>query len=109
MTASNIQTTNSSVSASATVSTAAKDIDHADFGFTAAQLKKAERAFITAIGAAVRYRWDGTDPTQTLGHMLPEDASPPMEVLGNTNIINLSFIRDTGAATDATVLITLEV
>ncbi|NLH79047.1 MAG: hypothetical protein GX465_18665 [Acidobacteria bacterium] len=100
--------TEDAVSGSAVVSTAAKGIDHADFGFTADQLASAQRAYVTSIGAAVRYMFDGTDPTAALGHLLPQDASPPLEVCENRDLNNLIFIRDTGAVQDATVLITLE-
>lgn len=101
------QTTLGRVGNSATVSTAAVTLED-DFGFTAAELAAADRALITSIGAAVRYRHDGVAPEAALGHYLPEDASPPLEVLGNANILGMQFIRDTGAVVDATVLITLE-
>ena len=101
------QTTLGRISRSGTVSTAAVALED-DFGFTEAQLAAADRALITSIAAAVRYRHDGDAPEATLGHYLPEDASPPLEVLGNANIRALHFILDAGAAMDATVFVTLE-
>lgn len=103
----NVMTTIGNAGASETVSTTVLTLVD-DFGFTAAQLAKAERALITSTKAAVRYRHDGTPPTSELGHLLPQDATPPLEVLGNVNIRQLEFVRDSGAATDAIVLITLE-
>ncbi len=102
------QDTEDAVSGSALVSTTPKGIDDADFGFTPAQLAAARRAYVTSIGAAVRYMFDGTEPTAALGHLLPQDASPPLEAYENRTLNNLIFIRDTGAVADATVLITLE-
>ena len=104
---SNIITTTGAVGASTTVSTVGKTLA-ADFGFTATQLAKAERALITSTKAAVRYRHDGTAPTDELGHLLPQDASPPLEVIGNANIRAMQFIRDSAETDDAIVLVSLE-
>ncbi|OQA15573.1 MAG: hypothetical protein BWY63_02902 [Chloroflexi bacterium ADurb.Bin360] len=79
-----------------------------DFGFTATQLVNAERALITATKAAVRYRYDGVAPTTEVGHLLPMDAAPPLEVLGNVNLKAMQFILDAGAAVESIVLVTLE-
>ena len=103
----NIMTTWGTVGANATVSTTVVTLVDG-FGFTAAQLAKAERALITSTKAAVRYRHDGTAPTNELGHLLPQDASPPLEVLGNLNIRQFQCIRDSAEVDDAVVLITLE-
>jgi len=94
------------VSASVTVSSAVVPLS--SFGFTATQLAQAKHALITSTKAAVRYMYDGTAPTSELGHILPMDASPPLDVIGMENVANLQFILDSGAATDAIVLITLE-
>jgi len=103
----NIMTTWGTVGANATVSTVVLALAD-DFGFTEAQLAKAERALITSTKAAVRYRHDGTAPTDELGHLLPQDATPPLEVLGNLNIRQFQCVRDSGAVVDAEVLISLE-
>lgn len=93
--------------ASATVSTVVLTLAD-DFGFTEAQLARAKRAFITSTKAAVRYMYDGTAPTAELGHLLPQDATPPLDVLGMDNIAAMQFVLDDAAAADAIVLITLE-
>lgn len=103
----NIMTTWGTVGANATVSTTVVTLAD-DFGFTDAHLAKAERALITSTKAAVRYRHDGTAPTDELGHLLPQDATPPLEVLGNLNIRQFQCVLDSAAATDAIVLISLE-
>ena len=103
----NIMTTTGAVGASATVSTVVLTLVD-DFGFTAAHLAKAERALITSTKAAVRYRHDGTAPTDELGHLLPQDATPPLEVLGHINIRQFQCVLDSGAVVDAVVLISLE-
>lgn len=103
----NIMTTWGTVGANATISTTVVTLADG-FGFTAAQLAKAERALITSTKAAIRYRYDGTAPTSELGHLLPQDATPPLEVLGNVNIRQFQCVRDSGAVADAEVLISLE-
>lgn len=101
------QTTIGRVGGNAVVSTVVQTLED-DFGFTEAQLAAAERALITSTKAAVRYRHDGAAPTNELGHLLPMDATPPLEVLGNANIRAMQFVRDAGAYEDAIVLISLE-
>jgi hypothetical protein len=77
-----------------------------DFGFTAAEVANATRAWISASDADVRVTWDGsTDPSSTVGHLLVKDAAP-VELFGNANIANLRLIRAAGS--DALVTITLE-
>lgn len=92
---------------SATVSSSAKAITHDDFGFTAAQLAESKRAVISCHGDAMHYRYDGGNPTATVGHM-SDDATmnAPQVIVGNTNINNLIFIRED--TTDVVVSITLE-
>mgnify|MGYP003656647526 CR=1 FL=1 len=51
-------------------------------------------------GYAVRVRWDGTDPTSTVGHYLPAIAGYTWDV---DQFNAAKFIRDTAAAGDATV------
>lgn len=77
-----------------------------DFGFTAAQLADATRAFISCATAAIRTTWDGTtDPSVTVGHLFVQDGAP-VELVGVENITNLRMIRAAGA--DAVVTISLE-
>lgn len=89
---------------SATISTAAKAITHGDFGFTQANLDNAHRARISCDAEQIRYTYDGTTPTATLGH--PVKAEETVVVEGNDNINNLQFIRSEAA--DAEVTVTLE-
>ena len=51
-------------------------------------------------GYAVRVRWDGTDPTATVGHYLPASSGYTWDV---DQFNAAKFIRDTAAAGDATV------
>lgn len=99
-----IQTTKAFRMKSATISNAAKAISHADFAWTAGDLVQADRAILTARTAGVMYTYDGTDPTTTLGHLLPRDGT--VEILGTANVQALKFIREAGA--DATLTVTLE-
>jgi hypothetical protein len=87
----------------ATITNAAKAIDHADFGFTDAELEAADYAVITAFAASVVVTTDATTPTATLGTFI--GVEDPVTVSGNQNINNLQFIR--AGSTDATVSISL--
>jgi hypothetical protein len=90
---------------SSTVSDTALAISHANFGFSAGDLAAAERALITVIDDAVRWRKDGlVVPTASLGHYQAKDARP-LVISGQPDITNLTFIRVT---TDAVVFIELE-
>lgn len=75
-----------------------------DLGFTDAELSEADIAFITVDGADVRFTYDGTTPTGSVGHLLSN--SDKWIVMGNDNIRNLQFIR--ADSTDAYVAVTLE-
>jgi hypothetical protein len=80
------------------------DIGGAGSGFSTADLGIADRVRITCTGNAVRYRYDGSAPTASVGHNLAVDGQAIIE--GNENINNLQFIRATGS--DGAVSITLE-
>lgn len=97
-----IHTTHAVDFGQATVSNAAKTLA-ADFGLDADLLAQADRARISAATDAVRYRYDGSAPTATVGHVLA--ANGTIEVIGNANIKALQFIRVTN---DAVVSVTLE-
>jgi len=91
---------------SATISTTAKAISHADFGFSATELATARRAVISCHNGGVHFRYDGGAPTGDVGHMLAENAAPEV-VIGTDNLGNLQFIKDTGG-NDAVLSCTLE-
>lgn len=74
-----------------------------DFGFTDAQLKKADYALISVDGSTARFRYDGTAPTASVGQYVANGAS--LEIRGQQNIERLQFIATTGTAY---VAITLE-
>ena len=86
---------------SITVSTAAIGFT---FGTFFTSTKHARRALVTVEDAQIRYRYDGTDPTSSEGHILN-----PMDVLtltGLTNIRNFKAIRK--GTTDAKLRVTFE-
>jgi len=64
----------------------------------------AERALVSVETAQIRYQYDGTDPTSSVGHVAePGDL---IELDGNQNIRNFAAIR-TGAVS-ATLRVTYE-
>jgi hypothetical protein len=73
-------------------------------GFSAAEIDRADVAYITVDTQAVRYRYDGSAPTAADGHQL--DAGDKWLLVGNQNIRNLQFIR--AGSSDGFVAITLE-
>lgn len=99
-----ISTTTASAFKQATVSNSAVVLV-AGFSFTQAQVDAASRARISCDTQPVRYRYDGTAPTDAVGHILPVNTT--IEILGPDNIKNLQFIRQGGS--DGIVSITLEV
>lgn len=50
--------------------------------------------------SAVRVRWDGTDPTSTVGHYLPVQGAYTWTV---SQYNSAKFIRDTAASADAVI------
>jgi len=83
--------------------TTVQAITSVGFAFTDAQLKKADYAFISIDGTTARFTTDGTVPTASVGHYVPNGAS--FEVRGQQNIEKLQFVATTGTAY---VAITLE-
>ena len=76
-------------------------------GFTAAQInpanaQRAERAFITVEGAAIRFRMDGNSPTSSEGHLLLANSSCVLS--GQNALAKFKAIRDGG--TDGTLKVT---
>jgi hypothetical protein len=76
-----------------TVSTVAKTLDTTKIGVG---------FFLTVEGADIRYRFDGTAPTASVGHLLLDGGSIQMVNTGNT--ADFQMIRDAGV--DATVTVT---
>lgn len=83
----------------ATVSSTAKAISHADFGFNADNLAAADTAYIFAATNPLRMMTTGDDPTATVG--IPVTTSGAVVVSGNANINNIKLIRESadGVAT----------
>lgn len=72
--------------------------DHAALTYT----REACEAFVTCESQAVRYRWDGTDPTSSVGHILnPGDT---LTIEGYDNIKAFRAIRKDAA--DSTLQVT---
>lgn len=64
----------------------------------------ASHAFLTLEGGQVRYRYDGTNPTSSVGHVL--DPGGFLLIEGQNQMAAIKFIR-TGA-TDGTASVTYE-
>lgn len=64
--------------------------------------KRAQKAFVTVETNSIRVRWDGTDPTASVGHLLTSGSS--ITIIGEDNVQRFRMIR---ASADATVMITL--
>jgi len=60
-------------------------------GTTWASTKTAYKAFMTAETAEMRFRFDGTSPTASEGHLI--DDGDTLELYGNANIVNFEAIR----------------
>jgi len=66
--------------------------------------RSAAVAFITVEDAQIRFRYDGTDPTSSEGHIA--DVGDVIKIEGYDNIVNFRAIR-TGES-DATLRVTYE-
>lgn len=97
-----INTTGAFAFGNQTVSNTALTLE-AFTAFTQAQVDRANRVILTVEAQSLRYRYDGTAPTDAIGHLLT--AGSRLELVGNDNIQNLRVIRVT---TDSTVMVTLE-
>jgi len=72
-----------------TVADSAKALTVATFART--EIEGETIAVITAEGGMMRYRYDGTDPTTTVGHLLSHGDTIRIE--GEENITNFRAIR----------------
>lgn len=66
-------------------------------GPTAALITNRTGLFITCEAASIRYRFDGTDPTSTVGHLL--NAGGYLEILNPVALGKIKFIAIAGNAT----------
>lgn len=85
----------------ATVSSTALSL--LDIGFTQAQVDNADRMRLTVETQPLRYRYDGTSPTTSVGHQLV--AGSELILLGQQNIAGFEIIA---VSTNGAVFITLE-
>lgn len=91
---------------SATVSSTAKSLIHADFSFNDETLYNLYQVTTATISTTqpIRLCYTSETPTTTFGHPLGPSSTAVVE--GYTNIMQLKFIRTTSS--DAVVTITLE-
>ncbi len=73
-------------------------------GIDADDLEAADEAYLTVETVAVRFRFDGTAPTTSVGHKL--DVGMELRILGAENLQQLKLIRD-GSSGTAAVSVTL--
>ena len=81
----------------------------AAIGFTAATVRSlypyvSAKTFVTIESANIRYRFDGTAPSATVGHLGYAGSSFVLE--GLDDILNFKAFRDTAATGDATLTVT---
>lgn len=69
-----------------------------------ASISAAQAAYITVETASIRLRYDGTDPTATVGHLV--QAGETLRLEGSGNIAALKMIRS--GTTSAAVSVTYE-
>lgn len=88
-----------------TISTAALSLTATEYTVDSSGTgEKAKRAIITVEDAQIRYTYDGTTPTSTVGHALnPFDV---LTLVGSDNISNFKAIRK--GSTNAKISITYE-
>lgn len=79
------------------------DIGGVGSGFSQDELNEADQARVSCATESIRYRYDGGDPSATVGHLIA--ANGEVIIQGANNIARLKFIR-TGS--DGVVSITLE-
>lgn len=94
-----------------TVSTTAIGITAAIMQDASGRVPADTVALVTVEAGAndVRFRFDGTAPTATVGHILDAgiNGGAPLVIPGGQLVSNFKMIRDTAAAGDATVQVTV--
>lgn len=73
-------------------------------GLSADLVERAARVRITSNSGSVHYRYDGGDPTTSVGHVIVTNGEAVIE--GANNVRNVRLVR--AGLTDATVAVTLE-
>lgn len=86
--------------AGATIASQTLTVSTAAVSFTAFSIPETEEVVFDVVTQHVRVRWDGTDPTATVGHKLLAGMAYQWPVA----MFNAcKFIRDTTATADATI------
>lgn len=70
-------------------------------GLTVATIDRDEEALVTVETQPVRFRFDGTDPTSTVGHLLA--ANDILKLNSRDQLSRVRFIRSSAATGDATL------
>lgn len=82
---------------------AATPLQGATFGFTADQILRATAVHLSCTGADIRYTYDGTTPTASIGHPLAAGAETLLR--GNSLVRQLQIIQQaSGAVVNAVLL-----
>ena len=90
-------------------------VSSASIGFTSTilnpvddhdQTRRPIRAFCTVEGTSIRYRYDGTDPTETTGHLA--NVGDIIVMMGPNALANFEFISTTAGSTGASIKVTYE-
>lgn len=72
-------------------------------GVTAATARNAQKMVVTTEDAQIRFRYSGSNPTSSVGHLL--EVGDVVVICGPQNIINFRAIRVSG---DAEIFVTYE-
>jgi hypothetical protein len=69
----------------------------AAIGLTAATYRRARKAFLTLETAQIRFNYDGTTPTSTVGHLM--EVGQTLELKNHDEIVNFLAIRTGSSGT----------
>lgn len=81
-------------------------VDLAEAVTSGGATRRGQRALVTVESQQIRFRYDGTAPTSTEGHVAGD--GDQIEIVGYDNINNFRAIRHSAATADATIRVTLE-
>lgn len=93
--------THAYVHAAGNVSSSAIEMTESPFSYTATQLQNASKITITATGGNLRYRYDGSDPTASVGHLFLDgvttefDRPQDLRVIAESGTVAVTATLDT--------------
>ena len=87
-----------------TVTNAVQVLTPGTYGPSTATPGGAETAFITNYGASIRYYYDGTTPSASVGHVLPDGGI--LTLVGQNQMVNFKCFRL--SSTDSILTVTYE-